>query len=183
MTLASFKPSVRFGNQTAAIDPMVLFSCLVVLMQGTNNISSYFAYELASVLTIQFKNNMMQKPKKLFFAKRLDTINKKKKQGGNISDIESDNQSSDEGDVGDSSIDRDSADSDDADIENVEGVNKENVQQYVVDRLYLLHRAFCFLLHWTYHQIIQKCINYVESHYGKKEKASLSLMDTKMVQQ
>ena len=103
-------------------------------MQRTNGISSYFAYELAPVSTALFKDNIRQKPSKSSLEKRIDAISEKKKQEGNISDIESDNQSSDEGDVGDSSIDRDSADSDDADIENVEGVNKENVQQYVVDR-------------------------------------------------
>ena len=32
VTLASLKPSVKLGNQTVMLDPMVLFSCLVVLM-------------------------------------------------------------------------------------------------------------------------------------------------------
>ena len=45
-------------------------------------------------------------------------------------------------------------------------VNKENVQRYVIDGGYLLDRVV-----WdkqsTYREIIQKYINYVESHYGK----------------
>ena len=44
ITFASLKPSVKVCSQTAVIDPMVLFSCLVVLVQRTNDISSYFAY-------------------------------------------------------------------------------------------------------------------------------------------
>ena len=142
---------------------MVLFSRLVVLMQRTNDISSYFAYELAPVPTALFKDSMMRKPNKSFLAKGLDVISEKKKEGGNISDIESDHHSSDEGDVDDSSTDSDSEDSDDAEIENVEGVKEGNVQRYVIDGGYLLHRVV-----WdkqsTYQEIIQKYTNYVDLH-------------------
>ena len=48
----------------------------------------------------------------------------------------------------------------------IEEFNEENVQRYVIDGGYLLHRVV-----WdkqsTYRKIIQEYINYVESHYGK----------------
>ena len=87
---------------------MVLFSRLVVLMRRTNDISSYFAYELAPVTTALFKDGMMQKPNKSSLAKGLDAISEKKKEEGYLSDIESDHQSSDEGHIDDSSTDSDS---------------------------------------------------------------------------
>ena len=59
ITLASVKPSVKMGNQTVVIDPMVLFSRFVVLMRRTNGSSSYFAYELAPVPTALFNGSMM----------------------------------------------------------------------------------------------------------------------------
>ena len=51
---------------------------------------------------------MMRKPNKSSLAKGLDAISVKKKEKGSISDIESNHQSSNEGDVDDSSIDSDS---------------------------------------------------------------------------
>ena len=167
ITLPSLKASIKMGKQTVAISPMVLFSCLVVLLQTTNDISSYFAYELAPVPTAIFKDNMMRKPNTSSLAKGLDAISEKKKKEGNILDIESDDQSSDEGDADDSSTDSDSEDSDDADIENVEGVNEENVLLYFIDGGYLLRRVVSDKQS-TYHEVIQKYINYVESHYGKR---------------
>ena len=129
-------------------------------MQRTNDISSYFAYELAPVPTPLFKDGMMRKPNKSSLAKGLDAISEKKKKEGNLSDIESHYHSSNEGDVDDSSTDSDNEDSDDADIENVEGVKEGNVQRYVIDGGYLLHRVV-----WdkqsTYQEIIQKYTNYV----------------------
>ena len=89
-----------------------------------------------------------------------------KKEGGSTSETEADRQSSDEGDIHDFSTYSYIEDSDDADIENVEGFNEENVQLYVIDGRYLPHRIV-----WNkqsiYCEIIQKYINYVESHYGK----------------
>ena len=109
---------------------------------------------------------MIRKPNKSSLAKGLDAISEKKNKENNISDIESDHHSSDEVDVDDSSTDSDSEDSDDADIENVKGVKDGNVQRYVTDEGYLLHRDV-----WdkqsTYQEIIQKYTNYVESDYGK----------------
>ena len=51
---------------------MVLFSRLILLMQRNNDITNYFAYELAPVPTSLFKDNMMRKPTKSALAKGLD---------------------------------------------------------------------------------------------------------------
>ena len=83
----------------------------------------------------------MRKPNKSSLAKGDGAISKKKKEEGSLSDTEFDTRSSDEGDVDDSSTDSDSKDSDGADIENVEALNEENVQRYVIDGEYLLHRV------------------------------------------
>ena len=40
VTLASLKPSVKVGNQQVVIDPMVLFSRLIVLLQRNDDIVS-----------------------------------------------------------------------------------------------------------------------------------------------
>ena len=71
-------------NQTVVTDPMVLFSRLVVLIQRTKDISSYFAYELAPVPTTFFKDSMMRKLNKSSLAKGLDGISEKKKEEGNM---------------------------------------------------------------------------------------------------
>ena len=41
ITLATLKPSVKVGNETYVIDPIVLFSRLVALINRTNDIFSY----------------------------------------------------------------------------------------------------------------------------------------------
>ena len=56
--LSSLKP-VKVGNPAIVINPMALFSHLVVLMRSINNISSCFAYELAPDPTAVSKDNMM----------------------------------------------------------------------------------------------------------------------------
>lgn len=57
--LSSLKPSVKVGNPAIVINPMALFSHLVVLLRSINNISSCFAYELAPDPTAVSKDNMM----------------------------------------------------------------------------------------------------------------------------
>ena len=82
--------------------------------------------------------------------------------------IDAENQSDDEGEMDDSSTESEDEHDciDDVGVENVGGVNEENVERYVIDGGYLLRRVV-----WdkqsTYQEIIQKYINYVESHYGK----------------
>ena len=106
---------------------------------------------------------MMRKPNKSSLAIGLDAISEKTKEEGNISYTGSDNQSSDKGN---SFTDSDSEDSDDADFENVDGFNEGNVQRYVIDGGYLLHRV-AGDKQTSYRKIIKKYISYVESHNGK----------------
>ena len=53
------------------IDPMILFSRLVVLLQRHDSIRSFFAYELSVVPMSLFKENIMRKPSKSVLAKGL----------------------------------------------------------------------------------------------------------------
>ena len=48
VTLRSLKPSIKIENEVV-IDPMILFSRMVVLLQRHDNIRSFFAYELSVV--------------------------------------------------------------------------------------------------------------------------------------
>ena len=92
-TLSSLKPSVKIGNEKAVIAPMILFSCLVVLMQRHDEIARFFAYELAVVPMSLFKDNMMCKPSKLTLEKALEqkqTKDASKAEGG--FSVESENE-------------------------------------------------------------------------------------------
>ena len=51
-TLSSLKPSVKIGNEKVVIDPIILFSPLVVLLQKHDDITRFFAYELPCSKTI-----------------------------------------------------------------------------------------------------------------------------------
>ena len=170
-TFAGLKPSIKLGNKNVVIDPMVLFSRLIVLMQRSNDITNYFAYELAPVPTSLFKDNMMRKPTKSALAKGLDAECEKyaNKEEVHVSDtIDAENQSDDEGEMDDSSTESEDEHDciDDVGVENIGGFNEENEELYVIDGGYLLRRVV-----WdkqsTYQEIIQKYINYVESYYGK----------------
>ena len=74
--LSSLKPSVKIGNEKVIIDPMILFSRLVVLLQRHDDITKFFVYELAVVPMFLLKDNMMRKPSISALAKALDQRNK-----------------------------------------------------------------------------------------------------------
>ena len=63
---------MKIKNDDVIIDPLLLFSRLIVLIQRTSDICRNFAYELAPVPTALFKDNMMRKPSKSSLAKALD---------------------------------------------------------------------------------------------------------------
>ena len=71
-TLSSLKPSVKTRNEKVVIDPMILFSRLVVLLQRHDDVTRFFAYELAVIPMSLFKDNIMRKPSKSALAKALD---------------------------------------------------------------------------------------------------------------
>ena len=51
ITLASLKPSIKLNGLNMVIDPMVLFSRLLVLLQKVEDVGSFFAYELTPIPT------------------------------------------------------------------------------------------------------------------------------------
>ena len=71
-TLTSPKPSVKTGNEKVVIDLVILFSCLVVLLQRHDDITRFFPYELAVVPMSLLKDNLISKPTKSALAKTLD---------------------------------------------------------------------------------------------------------------
>ena len=161
ITLASLKPSVKIKNDDVIIDPLVLFSRLIVLIQRTTDICGYFAYELAPVPTALFKDNMMRKPNKSSLAKALD---KKMKMY-----LENNENESDDASVATVSeceaVEVMSEDTENED-ELQDGGNSTNADEiFVIDGGYVLRRII-----WdkfsTYGEIVQKYISYLRSRYG-----------------
>ena len=56
--------AVTIGDEEVPINPMTLFSRVVVLVVRENDIASYFFYELLPNPTSLFKNGIMRDPKK-----------------------------------------------------------------------------------------------------------------------
>jgi len=52
------------ADETIHIDPMLLFSRLLIQVERSDNIQSFFAYELAPIPTALFKDYMMRKGNK-----------------------------------------------------------------------------------------------------------------------
>ena len=63
---------IQFRNDHVVIDPIALFPRLIALIQHTNDICGYFAYELPPAPTSLFKGSVVQKPSKSALAKALD---------------------------------------------------------------------------------------------------------------
>ena len=64
VTLNSIKPTLSSGDDKVVINPLILFSRLIVLMQRYDDVSSFFEYELSVIPTSLFKDNMMRKRSK-----------------------------------------------------------------------------------------------------------------------
>ena len=135
-TLSILKPSVKIGNEKVVIDPMILFSRLVVLLQRHDGITRFFAYELAVVPMSLFKDNMMHKPSKSALAKALD---QRQTKGASFS-VESDNEFGEDKEKNDSDVEENIFE-----ILEDTGINKKDTPSdtssinYVVDGGYLLH--------------------------------------------
>ena len=67
-TLENIRKGTRIADDTIHIDPMLLFSRLLIQVERSKNIQSLFAYELAPIPTALFKKNMMRKGKKFSLA-------------------------------------------------------------------------------------------------------------------
>ena len=154
VTLNSLKPTLSIGDDKVAIDPLILFYRLIVLMQRYDNVFSFFKYELAVNLTALFKD-MMGEPSKSSLAKALDTSLLKftNQCDGKLDDV-GENESEEESDY----------DIDGAILPLVESVSESD--EIVLDGGYLLHQSI-----WeresTFRDIVSKYVDYVDSHYGQ----------------
>ena len=74
VTLASLKPSVKINDEKIVVDPLVLFSRLIILMHRYGDISCFFDYELSPVPTSLFDGYLMRKSNKSSLAKGLDKL-------------------------------------------------------------------------------------------------------------
>ena len=63
-TMASLQSAVKIADEEVAIDPMTLFSRLVVLIMREQDIIPYFSYELAPYPPSLFKDGIMRDPRK-----------------------------------------------------------------------------------------------------------------------
>ena len=70
-TLESLQVGIEIDKDSVHIDPMILFARLMVLLQREEDPDSYFAYELTSVPTVTFKDNMMRKANKSLLTRAL----------------------------------------------------------------------------------------------------------------
>ena len=164
----SLKPSVKTGNEKVVIDPMILFSRLVVLLQRHDDVTRFFAYELAVVPMSLFKDNIMRKPSKSALAKALDQRQTKdpSKPDGSFW-MESENEFGEDKEENDSDVGKNIYE-----ILEDTGINKKDTTletskiNYVFDGAYLLHRVV-----WdkgsTYKEIIHLHQKYVNAPYEK----------------
>ena len=64
ITLASLSNKVTHQGKVFSVDPTLLFSRLILIMERTDDMLPYFKYELTSEPTSLFKDNMMRKSNK-----------------------------------------------------------------------------------------------------------------------
>ena len=64
-------PGFKVDKQRVHINPTLLFSRLIAILQREDNMASYFDYELTTVPTSLFEDNRMRKPVKAQLAKAL----------------------------------------------------------------------------------------------------------------
>ena len=70
-TLECLKAGVQVGNEKIHVDPMLLFSRLLVLVERAEDMRECFEYELTSTPTSLFENELMRKPNKSVLGRAL----------------------------------------------------------------------------------------------------------------
>ena len=65
------QPSVEVNNETIQVNPTILFQRLIVLIERSEDMTSYFEYELTLEPTALFKDGFMRKPNKASLGKAL----------------------------------------------------------------------------------------------------------------
>ena len=74
VTLASLKPSMKINDEKIAVDHLVLFSRLIILMHRYGDILCFFDYELSPIPTSLFDGYLMRKSNKSSLSKGLDKL-------------------------------------------------------------------------------------------------------------
>jgi len=59
--LADLNPGIQVDQQKLNINPIILFSRLITIVQREEGMSPYFDYELTAFPTLLFKDNFMHK--------------------------------------------------------------------------------------------------------------------------
>ena len=65
-TLASLNNQIKVKDRVFSVDPVQLFSRLILIMERSDNLTQYFKYELTPEPTSQFKDQMMRKNNKAY---------------------------------------------------------------------------------------------------------------------
>ena len=150
------------NNETVVVDPLVLFSRLIVLMNRFGDISCFFVHELAPMPTSLFKDNFMRKSSKSSLAHGLDKI-----LAAHVAKTIDDDRSTVPSD------EDDNEELDDSCTESEEENNTpplpptllNNEQRYVIDGGYILRRVI-----WdpdvSFRELIRKYLTQVGSRYG-----------------
>ena len=73
-SLLCLKKGVTIDQQTVHVDPLVLFTRLVMLLERSYDMSTYFQYELTPVPTSLFKEHLMRKSNKAALADFLTSL-------------------------------------------------------------------------------------------------------------
>jgi len=69
--LADLKPGIQVDHQKLNINPIILFSRHITIVQREEDMSPYFDYKLTAFPTSLFKDNFMRKSVKAQLAKSL----------------------------------------------------------------------------------------------------------------
>ena len=70
-TLTMLKPGVKINTETVHVDPNILFQRLIILIERSEDMTSYFEYELTPEPTSLFKDGFMRKPNKALLGRAL----------------------------------------------------------------------------------------------------------------
>ena len=85
-TLITLTKGVQLKNTKIHVDPTILFLCLIVLIERTDDTEKYFGYELKPYPTALFKDNFMRHPNRaalveaLLNYKKISKIKQKRKE-------------------------------------------------------------------------------------------------------
>ena len=163
-TLQHLKKGITIENQVIHIDPSMLFTRLIVLLERSERMEDYFQFELTPMPTSLFKDGMMRKSNKAALAAhltgegRIEKAKRKRKTEKTASSSEEEGLSPKRLHL--------SAESDriDDDVEN--DTIQSNREVFVIDGGAFLHHV-CWRAKATYGDVLKQYISYIQSRYSK----------------